>query len=149
MRWILGTALALSTTIASAAVVDVKIYDAFGAAYQTTSIGERLGAIYNIAFDPTMVLILGPALEDERVREQQKIVAGIDPDEHGILFAIGTPRQQTYGKGFSLAPNTAAELLPAEDAFRVLVLGADGTVLLDTNGVVGRDRLIGISPSSQ
>lgn len=147
MRWILGTALALLATTAGAATVDVKIYDAFGAAYQTTNIGERLGAIYNISFDPTMVLILGPGLQDERVRQQEKIVADIDPDKHGILFAIGTPRQQTYGKGFSLAPNTAAELMPSADAFRVLVLGPRGTVLLDTDQLVSRERLIELSPS--
>lgn len=149
MRGILGTALALFATVADAAVIDVKIYDAFGAAYQTTNIGERLGAIYNISFDPTMVLILGPSLEHELVREQERIAAGIDPDEHGILFAIGTPNQQTYGKGFSLAPNTAAELMASPDSFRVLVLGPEGTVLLDTDRVVSRERLIELSPSSQ
>jgi len=148
MRWALGGVLALWTLAASAAVIDIKIYDAFGAAYQTTRIGEQLGAIYNISFDPTMVLILGPSLSDPRVVKQEKIAADIDPDRYGILFAIGTPAQQTYGKGFSIAPNTAAKLLPSPNGFRVLVLGAKGQVLLDTRDIVTRKQLIGISPGS-
>lgn len=146
MRWIGSAILMLLAATAHAAVIDIKIYDAFGASYQTTNIGERLGALYNIGFDPTMVLILGPTLDDERVREQERIAAALDPKETGILFAIGTPTQQTYGKGFSIAPNTAAELLPGEDAFRVVVLGPDGTVLLDQREVVERQRLLEISP---
>jgi hypothetical protein len=146
MRRLLGIILALHFSTAGAAVIDIKLYDAFGASYESTRIGERLAAIYNIQFDPTMVLILGPSLQDERVREQERIVADIDPDEYGILFAIGTPRQQTYGKGFSLAPNTAAELLPAPDGFRVLVLGPDGTVLRDARDILSREQLIEIAP---
>jgi len=146
MRWLFAFALALTTTTASAAVIDVKIYDAFGASYDTTHIAEQLGALYNISFDPTLVLILGPSLQDDRLREQHKIVAGIDPDEHGILFAIGTP-QQTFSRGFSVTPNTAAELLDQKPGdFRVIVLGTRGRVLLDTQQVVPRERLLEIAP---
>lgn len=136
--------MALWATTASAEVVDIKIYDAFGQSYQSVNIGDRLASIYNISFDPTMVIILGPTLADERVREQEKIAADIDPEEHGVLFAIGTP-VGTYDRGFSLAPNTAAELLPDPNAFRVIVLGADGTVLSRSGSVMSRDRLVSIA----
>ncbi|GEM_PF-2080632 len=136
--------LALWATTASAEVVDIKIYDAFGQSYQSVNIGDRLALIYNISFDPTMVIILGPTLADERLQEQQKIAAGIDPEEHGILFAIGTP-VGSYDRGFNLAPNTAAELLPDPDAFRVLVLGANGTVLSRSASVMPRERLLSIA----
>ena len=149
MRWILVLLVMVWTTVAAAQPIDIKIYDAFGVAYQTTNIGERLGAIYNISFDPTMVLILGPSLQDQRVRRQRDIVAELDPDEYGILFAIGTPKEQTYGKGFSLAPNTAASLLPSADAFRVLVIGPAGTILEDTTAVLDRETLIQLSPKRQ
>lgn len=147
MRWLLAMAMALVTASASAATVDVEIHDAFGGSYSTTNIGERLGAIYDIQFDPVLVLTLGPSQDDARVKKQAQIVNGIDPEEYGVLLAIGTPTQQTYGKGFSLTPNTAAELLPAEDAFRVIVLGAGGEVLLDSREVVSRERLLTFSPN--
>jgi hypothetical protein len=140
--------MALWATVASAEVVDIKIYDAFGQSYQSVNIGDRLAAIYNISFDPTMVVILGPALADERVREQEKIAAAIDPEEHGILFAIGTPTE-TYSRGFSLAPNTAASLMPDPKAFRVLVLSANGTVLSRSGSVMSRERLLSIAASQQ
>lgn len=146
MRGLLGFALALAAAPVGAATLDVKVHNAFGASYSTTEIGHQLGALYNISFDPTLVLILGPALDHEDVRRQQDIVADIDPDEHGILFAIGTPRQ-SYSRGYSVTPNTAAELLPSPDAFRVLVLGASGEVLLDADEVIPRERLIAASPS--
>lgn len=147
--WTLAAALSPWAAPAGAATLDIRIYDAFGVSYRTTRIGEQLGAIYNISFDPRLVLILGPELGDERVRRQERIAAGIDPDAHGILFAVGTPAQQTYGKGFSLAPNTAARLLPSADAFRVIVLGATGQVLLDVDRVVPRERLLGLSQGPQ
>ncbi len=140
--------IALWATAASAQVLDIKIYDAFGQSYQSVNIGARLASIYNISFDPTMVIILGPALADERVREQEKIAADIDPEAHGILFAIGTP-SETYRRGFSLAPNTAAELLPDPQAFRVMVLGADGTVLSRSGSVMSRERLLSIAANQQ
>lgn len=148
MRWALAAVLALWLPPASAATLDIQVYDAFGASYRTTRIGEQLGAIYNISFEPRLVLILGPSLSDERVRRQERIAAGIDPDEHGILFAVGTPDEQTYGRGFSLAPNTAAGLLPSVNAFRVIVLGASGQVLLDVDEVVPRERLVELSQGS-
>lgn len=140
--------MAFWATAASAEVVDIKIYDAFGQSYQSVNIGERLASIYNISFDPTMVIILGPTLADERVQQQESVVAGIDPEEHGLLFAIGTP-VGTYDRGFSLAPNTAAELMPSPDAFEVLILGADGTVIARSDDVVPRDRLIAIAQGQQ
>jgi len=148
MRWFLGMALAFAAASASAATIDVKIHDAFGGSYRTTNMAERLGAIYDIQFDPVLVLTLGPSEDDARVKEQAQIVNGIDPDEHGILLAVGTPTQRTYGKGFSVTPNTAIELLPSKDAFRVIVVGAGGEVLLDTNEVVSRERLLQFSPNS-
>ncbi len=148
MRWVIGLALALAAASASAATIDIKIHDAFGGSYRTTNMAERLGAIYDIQFDPVLVLTLGPSEDDERVKEQAQIVNRIDPDEHGVLLAVGTPTQQTYGKGFSVTPNTAIELLPSEDAFRVIVVGAGGEVLLDTDEVVSRDRLLQFSPDS-
>lgn len=140
--------MALWATTASAEVIDIKIYDAFGQSYQSVNIGERLASLYNISFDPTMVIILGPTLADERIREQEKIAAGIDPEEHGILFAIGTP-VGTYERGFNLAPNTAAELLPDPDTFRVLVLGAEGTVLSRSGSVMSGERLLSIAADQQ
>lgn len=140
--------MALWATTASAEVVDIKIYDAFGQSYQSVNIGARLASIYNISFDPTMVIILGPTLADERVQKQEKIAAGIDPEEHGILFAIGTPTE-TYSRGFSLAPNTAASLMPDPESFRVLVLGANGTVLSRSGSVMSRERLVSIADRQQ
>ncbi|WP_139150711.1 hypothetical protein [Halofilum ochraceum] len=140
--------MALWATTASAEVVDIKIYDAFGQSYQSVNIGARLASIYNISFDPTMVIILGPTLADERVQQQEKIAAGIDPEEHGILFAIGTP-SETYSRGFSLAPNTAASLMPDPESFRVLVLGANGTVLSRSGSVMSRERLVSIADRQQ
>lgn len=140
--------VALWATTASAEVVDIKIYDAFGQSYQSVNIADRLASIYNISFDPTMVIILGPTLADERVREQEKIAADIDPEEHGILFAIGTP-SETYSRGFSLAPNTAAGLMPGPEAFRVLVLGAEGKVLSRSGSVISRERLLSIAAGQQ
>ena len=140
--------MALWATTANAEVVDIKIYDAFGQSYQSVNIGARLASIYNISFDPTMVIILGPTLADERVQKQEKIAAGIDPEEHGILFAIGTPTE-TYSRGFSLAPNTAASLMPDPESFRVLVLGANGTVLSRSGSVMSRERLVSIADRQQ
>jgi hypothetical protein len=146
MRWILATLLLLCAGHASAATIDIKIYDAFGSSYSTTNIADRLGAVYDISFDPTLVITLGPSQDDSRVQEQEKIVNGLDPDSTGVLLAIGTPTQNTYGQGFSLTPNAAKELLPSDDAFRVLVLGAGGEVLLDSSDVVSRDRLLELAP---
>ncbi|MFW5970129.1 MAG: hypothetical protein ACOCP9_05775 [Halofilum sp. (in: g-proteobacteria)] len=144
--WVL--LIAFWATAASAEVLEIKIYDAFGQSYQSVNIGESLASKYNISFDPTMVIILGPSLADERVQEQEEIVADIDPDEHGVLFAIGTP-SETYDRGFSLAPNTAAELMPDADVFRVLVLGAEGTVLSRSGSVMPRERLLSIASGPQ
>ena len=144
MRSVLVLALCLWTGIASAATIDIKVYDAFGSAYSTTQIGEQLGALYNLDFNASMVLVLGPDLTDERVTAQEDILAAIDPSEHGILFAIGTPGQ-TYTRGFNVAPNTAADLLPDPGAFRVLFLGPTGEVLFDADEVVAREQLIEIA----
>ena len=137
-------ALLLSSGLASAAVVDVKVFDAFGASYSTTRIGEQLGSLYNLEFDATLVLILGPNLSDERVQQQQDIAAALDPSEHGILYAIGTPTQ-TYMRGFNITPNDAASLLPGPDSFRVLVLGPSGRVLYESREVISRQLLIRIA----
>ena len=145
MKRVYAIALALWTMTASAAVLDIKVYDAFGQSYRTTNIGESLGAIYNISFDPTLVLILGPALNDERVKQQERIVAELDPEQYGILFAIGTPTQ-AYSRGFSVTPNQAGKLLAADNAFRTIVLGPDGTVLADSSQVIPRDRLLALAP---
>lgn len=148
MKRACALALALWTTSVVAATVDVKVYDAFGQSYRTVDIGEQLGAIYNISFDPTLVLVLGPSLSDERVEKQERIVSGINPAEYGILLAIGTPTE-SYSRGFSVAPNTATSLMPSQDAFRVIVLGADGTVLQESSKVLSRERLIELSPASR
>lgn len=140
--------MALWATTASAEVLDIKIYDAFGQSYQSVNIGARLASIYNISFEPTMVIILGPSLADARVQKQEEIAANIDPEAHGILFAIGTP-SGSYSRGFSLAPNTAARLLPDPDAFRVLVLSANGTVLSRSGSVMSRERLLAIANSQR
>jgi len=137
--------LLLWSGLVQAAVIDVKVYDAFGSAYPTTQIGEQLGALYNLEFETTMVLILGPDLSDERLLQQEDIISAIDPAEHGILFAIGTPTE-TYTRGFSITPNAAARLLPSADAFRVLVLGPSGRVLYQSDSVIPRDRLLQIAP---
>lgn len=146
-RCIAALLLALWSGSAVAATIDVKVYDAFGAAYPSTRIGEELGALYNLGFKTTLVLILGPNLEDERVNRQKEIVDDIDPNRHGILFAIGTP-VETYTRGFSITPNDAAELLPARDSFRVLVLGPAGRVLHESSEVIPREQLIRIAPGS-
>jgi hypothetical protein len=137
--------LGLWATVAPAAVIDAKVYDAFGQSYETTNIGERLGAVYDISFEPTLLLILGPDLDDQRVQEQEAIASELAPEEFGMLFAIGTPAQ-TYSRGFSITPNAAARLLPGEGAFRAVVLGPSGRVLADSQQVLSRDRLIELSP---
>lgn len=139
--------LAFWMTTATAEVVDVKVYDAFGQSYQTINIGQSLASLYNLSFDPTLVLVLGPNLKDDRVRRQEKILAAIDPEKHGILFAIGTP-SETYSRGFNLAPNTAADLMPSNDAFRVIVLGPGGTVINRSDSVLARDKLLSLAPNS-
>lgn len=145
-RWLAGLVLTLWTGLASAAVIDVKVYDAFGAGYSTTEIGEQLGSLYNLEVETTMVLIVGPSLDDERLLEQEAIVAAIAPAEYGILYAVGTPTQ-TYTRGFSITPNAAAGLLPSNDAFLVLVLGPAGRVLYRSDSVVSRDKLLQIAAS--
>ena len=145
-RWWLMLLMFWVTT-AAAEVVDVKVYDAFGQSYKTINIGQSLASQYNLSFDPTLVLVLGPNLKDDRVRQQEKILADIDPEKHGILFAIGTPTE-TYSRGFNLAPNTAADLMPSKDAFRVIVLGPGGTVINRSDSVVARERLLSIAPGS-
>lgn len=143
-RWF-AAALLLVGSAAGAASIDVKVYDAFGAAYPSSRIGEQLGSLYDLEFEITLVLILGPDLADPRVTQQQEIAADLDPAEHGVLFAIGTPAE-TYGRGFSIAPNDAARLLPGPEGFRVLVLGPEGQVLHESSEVVGRERLLEIAP---
>lgn len=143
-RW-LGAALVLAATTAGAATIDVKVYDAFGAAYPTSRIGEQLGSLYDLDFEITLVLILGPDLSDPRVSRQHAIVSELDPGEHGILFAIGTPTE-TWTRGFSIAPNDAARLLSDPEGFRVLVLGPNGQVLHESSEVVDRERLLQIAP---
>ncbi len=140
-------ALAMWSGLAVAATIDVKVYDAFGSSYASTRIGEELGALYNLDFDTTLVLILGPDLQDERLNRQKNIVDELDPGEHGILFAIGTP-VATYTRGFNISPNAAAELLPTADAFRVLVLGPTGEVLHESTDVIPREQLIRIAPGN-
>lgn len=145
MRQLWAILLAAWVTAAAAETVDVKVYDAFGQSYRTANIGESLASLYNISFDPTMVLVLGPNLKDQRVRRQEKILAGIDPEEHGILFAIGTP-SDTYNRGFNLAPNTAAELMPSADSFLVLMLGPSGTVIARSDTILPRETLLSLAP---
>lgn len=142
----LGAALLLAATMSGAATIDVKVYDAFGAAYPTSRIGEQLGSLYDLDFEVTLVLILGPDLDDPRVSRQQAVVSELDPGEHGILFAIGTPTE-TWTRGFSVAPNDAARLLSDPEGFRVLVLGPNGEVLYQASEVVERERLLQIAPS--
>jgi len=144
-RWCPALLLLLWSGLAQAAVIDVKVYDAFGSAYPTTRIGEQLGSLYNLDFRTTMVLVLGPALSDERIRKQEEILTGIDPAEHGILFAVGTPTE-TYTRGFSITPNAAAGLLPSADAFRVFVLDPSGRILHQSSTVMPREELLRIAP---
>lgn len=144
-RWFPALLLLLAGGTVQAAVIDTRVYDAFGAAYPTTEVGEQLGALYNLDFEIIMVLVLGPSLSDERLRKQEDILNAIDPTEHGILYAVGTPGE-TYTRGFSITPNEATRLLPAADAFRVLVLGPSGRVLYQSDSVVSREKLLEIAP---
>lgn len=144
-RWLAALLLWAWSLSAAAAVIDLRIYDAFGSAYPTTQLGKQLGAQYNLDFQITMVLILGPSLQDAQVLEQEDIVAALEPERHGILFAVGTPTQ-TYTRGFSITPNDAARLLPSEDGFRVLVLGPNGRVLHDSDSIVSREKLLQVAP---
>lgn len=137
-------ALLLWSSLAGAAVVELRVFDAFGSSYSTTRMGEQLGSLYDLDFEARMVLILGPNLSDQRVQEQEDIVATIDPSEHGILYAIGTPTQ-TYMRGFNITPNDAASLLPGPDSFRVLVLGPTGRVLYESDQVVSRETLVQVA----
>lgn len=145
-KWFTTLVLALCSLPAAAATIEVKVYDAFGSSYSSTRIGEELGALYNLDFRANLVLILGPNLQDERLNRQKDIVDAIDPAEHGILFAIGTP-VATYTRGFSITPNSAAELLPNAEAFRVLVLGPTGEILHESTDVIPREQLLQIVPS--
>lgn len=145
-RWITALTLALCSLPLAAATIEVKVYDAFGSSYSSTRIGEELGALYNLDFRAHLVLILGPNLQDERLNRQKNIFDTIDPAEHGILFAIGTP-VATYTRGFSITPNAAAELLPTAEAFRVLILGPTGEILHESTDVISRERLLQIVPS--
>lgn len=144
-RWLAALLLLSWSGLIQAAEINVKVYDAFGAAYATTEIGQQLGSLYNLDVEITMVLIVGPDLSDERLQQQEEIVAGIDPGEHGILFAIGTPIE-TYTRGFSITPNAAKRLLPSNDAFRVYVLGPSGRLLHRSSSVVPREKLLQIAP---
>lgn len=145
-KWITALVLAVCSGPLAAATVEVKVYDAFGSSYSSTRIGEELGALYNLDFRANLVLILGPNLQDERLNRQKDIVDDLDPSEHGVLFAIGTP-VESYGRGFSVSPNSAADLLPSADAFRVLVLGPTGEILHEASDVIPRERLLQIVPS--
>lgn len=147
MRVAIALLLTSWSAVAGAATLDVRIHDVFGTSYQTTEIGAQLGALYNIGFDPTLVLIIGPDLADERVVEQRRIVRAFDPNETGILFAIGTP-EESYARGYSVTPNTSAELLPAPDGFRVLVLDANGTILHDSAEVLSAEELLALTPGN-
>jgi len=144
-RWRPALLLLLWSGLAQASVINVKVYDAFGSAYPTTQIGEQLGSLYDLDFKTTMVLVLGPGLSDQRLLAQEAILSGIDPAEHGILFAVGTPTE-TYTRGFSITPNAAAGLLPSADAFRVFVLDPTGRVLHQSSTVVPREELLRIAP---
>lgn len=147
MRLLIGCVLACWAGSALAQSVDFRIYDSFGASYSAASIGEDLGALYNIGFDPVMVVIVGPGIDDERVSEQRTIARGLDPDETGVLYAIGTPSGGA-GRGYSINANTAAELLPAADAFRVLVIDAVGDILIDSDSVLSAEEILAVTPNS-
>lgn len=145
MRWLAACLFALWSASALGNTINVQIYDSIGASYSTATIGAELGAAYAIDFEPVMVLILGPSLEDERVAEQRRIVRELDPDETGVLYAIGTAGGGNY-RGYSLTTNTAAELLPDAEGFRVLVLDGSGEIRLDSDSVLGADELVAETP---
>lgn len=146
MRWLAGSLLACWAAVAPAQTLDIRIHDSFGASYASSSIGDDLGALYNIGFDPVMVIVLASDPADDRLQEQRRILRGFDPDETGILYALGIPEGVTT-RGYSVSGNTAAELLPGPDSFRVLVLNARGEIRLDSSAVVAAEDLLAVAPA--
>lgn len=147
MRWLAGCIVALLASAAHADTVDVRVYDSFGASYSSLSIGEELGALYNIGFDPVLVIILAADPNDERLREQRTIARALDPEETGVLYAVGTP-EGASSRGFTLSGNAAADLLAGSGGdFRVIVLNAVGEVLIDTDSIVEADELVAETPA--
>lgn len=147
MRLLIGCVLVLWSGVGMTQAVDFRIHDSFGASYSAANIGEDLGALYNISFEPVMVIILGPESGDPRVAEQQRIARGLDPEETGVLYAVGTPDGGT-GRGYSVSANTAADLLPRPEAFRVLVIDATGGILVDAESVLTTEEILAVAPGS-
>lgn len=148
MRWLAGCLLAGWAGFALAGSINVQLYDSFDRSYSTTMIGDELGAAYAIGFDPIMVLILGPSLDDERVAEQREIARELDPEETGVLYAIGTSEGDSY-TGYRLTAGATSELLDDGDAFRVLVLDANGEIRVDAASPLGADELIAETPPEE
>jgi hypothetical protein len=146
MRWLAALVLASWSVASLAQTIDVRVYDAFGGSYDSTSIGEDLGAVYNIGFDPVLVIILAGDMSDERLAEQRRIVRTLDPDETGVLYALGTPMGAT-SRGYTVSANSAAELLPEPDGFRVLVLNSVGAVRIDSTSVLDAEAIIAETPA--
>lgn len=145
MRLLAAFVLFLWSVASVAQTIDVRVHDAFGASYNSTSIGEDLGALYNIDFDPVLVIILAGDATDERLVEQRAIVRALDPRETGVLYALGTPLGAS-SRGYTVSANSAAELLPQPDGFRVLVLDSVGRIQVDSDSVISAETIIGIAP---
>jgi len=145
MRLLLGCVLTLFAGLALAQSLDIRIHDSFGGSYSSANIGEELGALYNIGFDPIMVVIIGPEANDERLQEQRRIAHALDPEETGVLYAIGTPLGGA-SHGYSITGNTARELLPSPGGFRVIVLNANGRILIDSDEVLSAEELLAATP---
>lgn len=145
MRWLAGCFIALLASTVHAQTIDVRIHDSFGASYSSTSIGDELGAVYNIGFDPILVIILAADPGDERLREQRTIARSLAPEETGVLYAVGTP-EGASSRGFTVSGNTAAELLEDSDGFRVIVLDAVGEVRVDTQSILDAEAIVAETP---
>lgn len=146
MRWFFGVMLVCLVGAAQADTqtdtIDVRLHDRYGASYSSTSIGSDLASIYNIDFDPVLVIVLATTSENARFQEQVEILRDLDPEETGIIYAVGTPGGLS-ARSYKVTPNRAAQLLGAERGFRVLVLDEVGRVQRDSETVLSADDLVG------
>lgn len=142
MRWFFGVMLVCLVGVAKADTIDVRIHDRYGASYSSTSIGSDLASIYNIDFDPVLVLVLASTSENARFQEQVEILRDLDPEETGVMYAVGTPGGVS-ARTYKVTPNQATQLLGADRNFRVLVLDEVGQVQRDSETVLTADDLVG------
>lgn len=133
---------------AQADTIDVRIHDRYGASYSSTSIGSDLASIYNIDFDPVLVIVLATTSENERFREQVEILRDLDPEQTGIIYAVGTPGGLS-ARAYKVTPTRAAQLLGADRGFRALVLDDVGRIQRDSETVLTADDLVGETGAAQ